>query len=57
MQQIIFEYTTKYGVFRDAIYLPEDHNLTDQDIDALKQERLDQWFKAIEEIPQENINA
>ena len=43
MIQIIFEFETQYGVFRDALYLPEDHGLTDAEIDALKQERLDNW--------------
>lgn len=43
MVQIIFEFETQYGIFRDALYLPEDHGLTDAEIDALKQERLDNW--------------
>ena len=43
MIQIIFEFETQYGVFRDALYLPEDHGLTGAEIDALKQERLDNW--------------
>jgi hypothetical protein len=47
MQQIIFEYNTQYGTFRDAIYLPDDHTLTDQEIDAMKQERLNNWLNQI----------
>jgi hypothetical protein len=41
--QIIFEFQTQYGVFRDALYLPEDHGLTGAEIDALKQERVNNW--------------
>lgn len=43
MVQIIFEFQTQYGVFRDALYLPEDHGLTGAEIDALKQERVNNW--------------
>ena len=43
MIQIIFEFETQYGVFRDALYLPEDHTFGDADIEAMKQERLDNW--------------
>lgn len=49
--QIIFEFTTKYGVFRDALYLDDDHTLTEAEINALKQERLDNWLYAIENPP------
>lgn len=47
MQQIIFEFDTQYGVFRDALYLPADHGLTDDQIQALKQERLDNWLAIV----------
>lgn len=49
--QIIFEFTTKYGVFRDALYLDDDHTLTEAEINALKQERLDNWLYAVENPP------
>ena len=48
MQQIIFEFDTQYGVFRDALYLPDDHALTDDQIQALKQERLDNWLSHVD---------
>jgi len=41
---INFEFTTQFGVFRDALHLPEDHGLTDEQIEALKLERLNNWF-------------
>ena len=47
MQQIVFEFDTQYGVFRDALYLPDDHGLTDDQVQALKQERLDNWLSIV----------
>lgn len=47
MQQIIFEFPTQHGVFRDALYLPDDHGLTDDQVQALKQERLDNWLSFV----------
>jgi hypothetical protein len=53
MQQIIFEFVTQYGVFRDALYLPEDHQLSDSEIQAMKQQRLDNWLMVIAAVPEE----
>lgn len=50
--KIDFEFTTPYGVFRDALYLPDDHSYTDEQIAAMKQERLDNWLFAIENPPE-----
>jgi hypothetical protein len=47
MIKIDFEFQTEHGVYRDALYLAEDHTLTDAEIDALKQERVDNWIAAI----------
>ena len=49
--KIEFEFTTSYGVFRDALYLPDDHTFTDEQIAAMKQERLDNWLFAVENPP------
>jgi hypothetical protein len=49
--KIDFEFTTPYGVFRDALYLDDDHQLTGDQINALKQERLDNWLFTIENPP------
>lgn len=49
--KIEFEFTTQYGVFRDALYLDDDHQLSDAEIAALKQERLDNWLYAVENPP------
>jgi hypothetical protein len=52
MVKIDFEFTTTYGVFRDALYLPDDHTFTEEDIAAMKQGRLDNWLFAIENPPE-----
>jgi len=54
MEQIIFEFTTYYGTFRDALYLPIDHGLTEDELSIMKQERLDNWI-AIVTAPQPEI--
>ena len=51
MIKIDFEFDTQYGKFRDALYLPEDHTHTDEQIAAMKQERLDNWVYAVENPP------
>ena len=49
--KIDFEFQTKYGVFKDALYLNEDHGLSQDQINALKQERLDNWLYFMENPP------
>lgn len=50
---IEFEFDTKYGVFRDAIILPDDHTFTDAEIEAMKVERRDNWIYVVENPPPE----
>lgn len=57
MQKIDFEFDTPNGVFRDALHLPEDHNLTEADIEALKQQRLDNWLAIVNAPPAEEVPA
>lgn len=45
---IDFKFDTKYGTFADAIHLPDDHTHTTEEIDAMKQQRLDNWLAIIE---------
>lgn len=52
MVKIEFEKETKYGVYRDALYLPADHGMTEDQIEAIKQERLDNWIYIVENPPQ-----
>jgi hypothetical protein len=50
--KIDFKFDTVYGVFCDALHLPADHSYTDDQIAAMKQERLDNWLFAIENPPE-----
>jgi hypothetical protein len=53
---IVFEFNTPRGLFRDALHLAEDHNLTDAEIEAMKQERVDNWI-AIVSNPHDEITV
>jgi hypothetical protein len=46
--KIDFEFNTNYGVFRDALYLDDDHQYTQDEINAMKQERFNRWLALIE---------
>jgi hypothetical protein len=54
MKKIDFTFDTEYGVFSDAISLPDDHTFTDDEIEAMKQERVDNWI-AIITAPSEEV--
>jgi hypothetical protein len=45
--KIDFEFQTPYGKFADALYLTENHSLTDSEIEKLKQDRLESWIAII----------
>jgi hypothetical protein len=47
MIKIDFEFDTQYGVFRDALHLPDDHGMTDAEVQAMKQQRLDNWLAIV----------
>lgn len=42
-----------YGVYKDALCLPDDHSFTDSEIEAMKQQRYDNWVAYIETPPVE----
>lgn len=51
-----FEFQTEHGLFRDALHLADDHSFTEADIEAMKQQRVDNWIAvvtapAVEEVP------
>jgi hypothetical protein len=48
---IVFEFDTPYGLFRDALHLADDHNLSNAEIEAMKQERVDNWIAFISNPP------
>jgi hypothetical protein len=45
--KIDFSFETSYGMFSDAIVLPDDHGFTDDEIEAMKQQRLNNWIAAV----------
>jgi hypothetical protein len=47
MVSIEFEFDTPHGTFRDALVLPDDHGLTDVELEAMKQQRLNNWIAVI----------
>lgn len=57
MIKIDFEFNTPHGVFRDALHLPDDHGMSAEQIDALKQQRLDNWLAIVNPPAAEDIVA
>lgn len=57
MLKIDFEFDTPNGVFRDALHLPEDQTFTDAEIEAMKQQRLDNWLVIVNAPPVEETPA
>lgn len=53
MIKIDFEFDSPYGVFRDALHLPDDHKMTDDQIQAMKQQRFDNWLAIVNAPPVE----
>jgi hypothetical protein len=53
--KIDFTFETKHGVYRDALYLDDDHSFTEQEIEVMKQERVDNWIAVIESPPAEEV--
>lgn len=53
MIKIDFEFGTPHGIFRDALHLPEDHSFSEADIQALKEQRRDNWIAVVTAPPVE----
>ena len=51
MIKIDFEIETEYGTFKDAIYLEENISYTTEEIDTMKQQRVDNWIAVITTPP------
>jgi hypothetical protein len=47
MIKIDFSFETPHGKFADALHLPDDHDLTDEQIEAMKIERRDNWIAVV----------
>lgn len=53
MIKIDFEFQTEHGLFRDALYLEDNHGLSEAQIDAMKAERRDAWIAIVTAPPVE----
>lgn len=51
--KIDFEFNTPHGVFRDALHLPDNHGLSDAEIEAMKVQRRDNWIAVVTAPPVE----
>ena len=50
MQQVSFSIDhPQYGTFGDTLWLEDDHTYTEADIEAMKQERFNNWVRFVEE--------
>lgn len=47
MTTINFEISQNGYTLKDAIVLPDDHGLTDAQIEAIKQQRFDDWYAVV----------
>jgi len=51
MVKIDFSFHSQYGTFTDALHLPDDHGLTQDEINAMQQQRFDNWVAIITAPP------
>lgn len=55
--KIDFEFQTPHGLFRDALHLPDDHSFAEAEIEAMKQQRVDNWIAVVTAPPVEEVPA
>jgi hypothetical protein len=55
MIKIDFEFDTPHGVFRDALHLPDGHGFSDSEIQAMKEQRRDNWIAVVTAPPVEEL--
>jgi len=53
--KIDFEFQTAHGVFRDALHLADDHTFADDEIQAMKQQRVDNWIAVVSAPPADEV--
>jgi hypothetical protein len=53
--KIDFQFDTQYGKFADALHLPDNHGLTQEEINTMQQQRFDNWIAVITAPPSENV--
>lgn len=51
MVKINFEFDTQYGKFSDALWFPDSQIPDDATVEAMKQERLNNWIAAVTTPP------
>ena len=52
MTKIDFEFETKYGMFRDALHFVEDRVYSHDEIEKMKNDRLNNWLAIVESPPE-----
>jgi len=60
MVKIDFSFHSQHGTFADALVLEDNHGLTQDEINAMQQQRFDNWIAIItapptEETPSEEV--
>ena len=53
MISIDFKVDTKYGQYSDCLHLSDDHTFTDEEIEQIKQQRINNWISYIENAANE----
>jgi len=53
MIKIDFSFHSQYGTFADALWLEDDHGLTQEEINAMQRQRFDNWVAIITAPPSE----
>jgi len=51
--KIDFQFDTPHGKFADALHLPDNHTFTDAEIQAMKEQRRDNWIAVVTAPPVE----
>lgn len=51
MIKIDFSFHSPHGTFSDALHLPDDHGLSQDEINAMQQQRFDNWIAIITAPP------
>lgn len=51
MIKIDFSFSSQHGTFSDALILEDGHGLSDEQIEAMKQQRLDNWIAMVTAPP------
>lgn len=51
MIKIDFSFSSQHGTFSDALVLEDDHGLSQDEINAMQQQRFDNWLAVINAPP------